>query len=190
MQEKLVYNVGMKRFACMMGMLLLPLQAQALSICECKDRSFEHEQRHAFAIFVGTVDKIKRELNPDKIRVEFNVHKSWKGVRHKEVEVLTAGTDLLSLAREGITCGYKFTEGQTYLVYSYRKSNTRGPSWVGSCGRTKLYFDAQADLERLGEPEQTFAPIDIQPRPQSLGPTKLPEATPLPEASPSMPGGQ
>lgn len=132
--------------------------AHALQYCQCNDEPelpYDALNR-AFAVFTGEVISIYREFNPDRTRVKFRVEQSWKGARRSTISVFTSGTDAVALFREGITCGYRFTVGERYLVYSFRKRNQTGLSYVSDCSRTRRLSEAGEDLAVLGLPEWDF----------------------------------
>jgi hypothetical protein len=79
-------------------------------------------------------------LIPRAVRVEFDTVVSFRGSQPSNVSVLTAGS--------GAACGYTFKEGQRYLVYASR--NTQTPELVtGICSRTRSLAEAADDLQFL-----------------------------------------
>lgn len=145
------------RYFLLTLILLLPIDAGAFEICKCKEgETLAEKQDRAFAIFTGTVKEVRREINPDRHKIKFKVHDSWRGAKHKTISVYTSGTDAVSLVREGLTCGYKFKRGETYLVYSYRQRHRNGPSSVSHCSGTKKVDKAKYDLKTLGDPMLSF----------------------------------
>lgn len=137
--------------------ILFPLSASAITVCECgAKKSVEEERIRAFGIFTGTVKNVEPQMDGKTFKTDFVVHKSWKGVTHPSVSVFTEGNSPESFTLSGISCGYGFVEGQTYLVYSYRGHNNNGLSYVSSCGGTKLIGEAGADLQALGEAVYSF----------------------------------
>lgn len=166
--------------------------------CECgRPEEFDRMVVRSFAIFTGRVARVVRELDPDRQRVEFTVYQSWKGVRYPAVTVYTAGTDLVALAREGLTCGYRFRVGEEYLIFSFRDGDNRGPSHVSRCGGIYPIDQAGPVLNYLGDPQQAFTSMDvIRHKAQLDNPSTVreanqkteaqtaPNATPLPDTSP------
>jgi len=171
-------------FLIIIALFMLPSDSQAFEWCRCKNppETVEEKQRRAFGIFVGKVDRIVREINPDRQRVEFDVLHSWKGVRNDEVSVYNSGKDFVALVREGITCGYRFKQGETYLVYSYQHKKTQGPTYTSKCGGTKLYGEAIKEVKQLGAPIHSFGKKHfVKNNPARK--TPLLKSTPLPDAS-------
>jgi hypothetical protein len=80
---------------------------------------------------------------PFNATATLRVSEVWKGPEQGTLEVQT---------RDPAFCGYRFKEGQEYLVYS-----EGGPGYpadrlvVKNCGRTRLLSKAGADLEVLGD---------------------------------------
>lgn len=149
----------MRHFCLFIILVLLgfPPATQAFSLCKCtKKFSVEEDFQRSFGVFTGTVTRIVRKLNPDVYQVRFNVHESWKGVTHPTVSVFTEGLDIYTLGTTGITCGYNFKPDETYLVFSFRQKNRRGPAFVSACSHTIPLSQAENILKTLGEPNQRF----------------------------------
>ncbi len=72
--------------------------------------------------------------------IEFQVSAVWKGDVPETMFVATV--------RDGAACGFNFTEGQEYVVYS--RSDASPPD-VNLCSRTRLADHAQEDFAALGE---------------------------------------
>jgi hypothetical protein len=119
----------------------------------------------AHAVFSGTVTQI----NPggsllaqwyDTVRqwlglpitagaqsVVVQVTQSWKGVQSTPIRVQTDGSSAM--------CGFPFTVGQQYVIYSYSGG---GPLSASSCSRTAELSHATADLAYL----QTLPTLTVQ----------------------------
>jgi hypothetical protein len=69
--------------------------------------------------------------------VSFRVSEVWKGPERETLEVNTPS--------QGSACGFRFSEGQKYLVYAEGKRLS-----VDSCGETTPLSEASADLQALG----------------------------------------
>ena len=82
----------------------------------------------------------------DPTTVRFEVDSVWKGPVDETISLETA--------RSGASCGYTFTEGLEYLVYS------RDGETVNLCSRTKPLFDAAEDMAALGEGRTTAPSSD------------------------------
>jgi hypothetical protein len=112
------------------------LIGQAAYTYRCiKPGSPRQELEKATAVFIGKVTKINDDSSA-RIN-EFEVEKIWKGTSTKRIIVRT-GKHLY---------GYRFTEGEKYLVYAYGK----GELETSRCGRTKSVESASLDLKELGE---------------------------------------
>jgi hypothetical protein len=104
------------------------------------------------AVFAGTVHHIT-ELRDDEtplqpgetrlpraIRVGFSGVVGYRGIATAVATVLTAGSEP--------ACGYRFKQGERYLVYATRSDDGSG-FVTGICSRTRLVADAGEDLDFL-----------------------------------------
>ena len=158
--------------------------ANAFDVCSCPDAkpTVEESLKRSISVFTGTVKEIKRNYNPDYIKYVFEVTDSWKGVNNKEISIKSDAVDAVSLIRQGVTCGYDFKKNQSYLVYSNRRKNMKGPAYASQCSRTKPIIEARQDLEELGNPVKSYErKKKKKPVHQRLIPTPLPEIIPLPK---------
>ncbi len=132
----------------LMGLFLAPKPAHA---CLCAPSGSPAEAlERADTVFAGKVTSIKfkgtspyRLSTADPVEVEFRVSRVWKGPLRETTAVETENS--------GISCGYQFKKGQTYIVYA-----TDG--YTGMCSRTAPAWRAFADLMALGpgrQPEVT-----------------------------------
>ena len=89
----------------------------------------------------------------DPVVVEFDVRTIWKGYDYQ--------TFYLTTGRSDASCGFRFVEGEEYLVY------TRNAVTVNICSRTSSLSEAENDLEALGEGQSptpgTVGPIPTVP---------------------------
>ena len=125
----------MKKLLVIVGMMLAAkLAAQA---CDCVSPPVDMAFEKAAAVFVGTVQEVKREEQSAVKIVTLTVEQAWKGLAagQKTVTVQTASS--------GKACGYEFQEKVGYLVYAYGESKSLR---TGACSRTKLLADAEEDL--------------------------------------------
>lgn len=129
----------------LLGLLFfLPAEAHACS-CVPPPPPQEALEKHS-AVFSGKVIKIKmpeeKEImsSADPVHVLFNVKEVWKGEIEKQVGVSTA----MSTA----SCGFHFESGGEYIVYA---SGEMDALKVSLCSRTALLFDAEEDLQSLGD---------------------------------------
>ncbi|MEX0716216.1 MAG: hypothetical protein WD066_06510 [Planctomycetaceae bacterium] len=101
--------------------------------------------KNASAVFVGKVTAREREGAVNA--VTFEVSKSWKGPRGKTIKLLTPTS--------GAFDGYRFRDGETYLVYCLPRredADESAPLWTNGKTRTCPLSEADADIEELGEP--------------------------------------
>lgn len=92
------------------------------------------------AIFDGVVVKVT-PINPggfSQRSVRFSVENAYRGVKGKEVTVVTGDG--------GSDCGYTFTEGKRYLVYAYGSSEQLETNY---CTRTRPIEYADEDLQYI-----------------------------------------
>jgi hypothetical protein len=83
--------------------------------------------------------------------VVFKVTTSWKGITDTFVTVRAPS--------HSAGCGYTFTSGQSYLVYSH---NWRGKPWTNHCTRTTEFNHATEDLHYLQTvPALVIAPLGL-----------------------------
>ncbi len=99
----------------------------------------------ASAVFAGKVIDIDVPTgimisSSDPVKVTFEVSKIWKGFDYKTLVATTA--------RSGASCGFFFKQGEEYIVYARGKESELS---ISLCSRTKLFANAQEDLEELGE---------------------------------------
>jgi hypothetical protein len=138
--------------------------ASAFEYCECAREwtPLEAWERSA-AVFSGKVTAI-RDYGEKKVRVTFEVDRSWKGPAEHEMSVYTARDDAYGFLKYGISCGVDFAEGQDYLVYAHTEKLS--PLQVDKCLRTRPLGDAAADIQALGPAYVSFAngqPVYAQP---------------------------
>lgn len=98
------------------------------------------------AVFTGTVLKIVEGDGYFNTQVKIKVINVWKGKLSKQITILTGNDDGF--------CRYHFEVGETYLVYAHMgvmgdSSERRLETTI--CTRTRLFSDAEADIEILGK---------------------------------------
>jgi hypothetical protein len=106
----------------------------------------------ATAVFEGRVDSVSAE---DLVAVRFSVTRAFKGVESETIQIRTR--------ENSAACGYRFVEGQTYLVYAYGEE---GDLRVGLCSRTRLVEEAAEDVTELGAgvtPVDPNGPPEFEP---------------------------
>ena len=115
--------------------------------CTCALVSTERQIKMSDAVFSGEVVSIEpgeraTDVSPPSLgRVTFEVEESWKGTLEESVDVYGHGP--------GASCGIKFDEGKSYLVYA-RRSGGGGSLQTGLCDSTKPLEQADDDLQLLG----------------------------------------
>jgi hypothetical protein len=130
---------------------LVALLPDCASACSCvppppgqsEQEKVRRELADSSAVVAGEVVDLKRGFLTTK--VSFRVSEVWKGPERETLELNTPS--------QGGACGYRFSEGQEYLVYAWGKKM----EVYGACGRTGPLSKAGADLAVLGngkEPEE------------------------------------
>jgi hypothetical protein len=159
----------MKKLLAVVGMMLAAnLTAQA---CDCVSPPVDKAFEKAAAVFVGTVQQVKREEQSAINIVTLTVEQAWKGIAadQKTVTVQTASS--------GKACGYEFQEKVSYLVYAYGEGKSLR---TGECSRTKPLANAEEDLVFLTGDAATAKKIRS---------TAVPPPAPAPQApTPAPPG--
>ena len=133
--------------------LVVFLSTGEASACSCvKYDAFAAEhvrkaKRDSDAVFAGKVQNIVEKQGYGWVSVEFEVLGVWKGRLNKKVTVVT-GDNIEN-------CGFKFRQGETYLVY-VRNGSIYSPNALSTdiCTRTALLSDAKADIPHLGKRTQ------------------------------------
>ncbi|MCY3783332.1 MAG: hypothetical protein OXG79_06065 [Chloroflexi bacterium] len=109
------------------------------------------------AVFAGRVISVHHSYDPDarsvgpddRSTVGFEVSTVWKGAVHQTMTITTPPT--------GGSCGYRFVEGESYVVYAYDSPYGDGGYTAGICSRTALLAQAQADIDELGDGDAPLA---------------------------------
>lgn len=138
--------MSLRLFILAAALLLLPCFAARAPACQCRERRPPCSQyAEADAVFVGSVadvTPVDRELAVVKAsnikRVGFKVGRAFRGVEGARAELIDWGT----------SCDIGFDDGETYLVYAYRNSET-GALSTNYCTRTAELSKASADLAYL-----------------------------------------
>ena len=149
------YQRQLMRLARLMIALTMLTLVSARDGLACECASSGPPGQNAFqadAVFAGTVRKITPALEDGIalppgdtrisriLRVEFDAVLPFRGIQPSNVSVLTDTS--------GSTCGYRFKQGERYLVYATR--NVRGTGLVtGICSRTRPPSEAAEDLQFL-----------------------------------------
>ena len=128
------------------GILFIPETSYA---CNCDlprtDRSLKQQvieaRKRSEAVFTGTVLEISKRPGDLYITVKFKVEEVWRGPRGAETSVFTG--------IGGGDCGYKFEIGEKYLVYAYKRDDSKLETNI--CQRTAPLAEAGPDLKVLGK---------------------------------------
>ena len=94
----------------------------------------------AAAVFVGTVQQVKRAEQLNVKFVTLQVEQAWKGAVTKRVTVQTC--------IDGACCGYGFQEKESYLVYAHGAGKSLS---VSLCSRTRPLAQADDDIAALNK---------------------------------------
>ncbi|GGG00620.1 hypothetical protein GCM10010912_51840 [Paenibacillus albidus] len=131
----------------LMATALLTVRPEVTYACSCvvPGAPLEELERSA-AVFSGEVVSVEAkpsvvQSSGDPVTVTFNVQTIWKGEVGSTVTVTTA--------MSSASCGFEFTEGESYLVYSHKGEGSDGLK-VSLCSRTTLLSGAAEDKEALG----------------------------------------
>lgn len=122
--------------------LLIFTQSSYACSCELQQSNSSLEQqvkaakKKSKAVFSGEVLEINESPDKDFLLVSIRVRSIWKGVKGKEIVVVTG--------KGKGDCGYPFQVGKNYLVYAYKTSNRQLATNI--CQRTALLSDANKDI--------------------------------------------
>ena len=126
--------------------------------CSCVQPGSPSEELEKFdAVFAGRVISVHYSYDPgarsvgpdDRSTIGFEVSTVWKGAVYESTTITTPPT--------GGSCGYRFVEGESYVVYAYDSPFGDGGYTAGICSRTALLDEAQADIDELGDGDSPLA---------------------------------
>ena len=134
----------------MIAASLFIISAESAQACSCMRATPEQHFESANAVFSGRVVNVitprrntqRPQFSFPQKRVMFEVSDVWKGQERRRLMVMTSDSSA--------SCGFNFTEGESYLVYASRSDNRLTTSL---CSGTKLLSQAQEDLRMLEDPE-------------------------------------
>lgn len=124
--------------------LLLPESAKACSCAEITD--IGEAKNNSDAVFDGTVIgkkgalKLFNRSSADPVEWTFKVNEVWKGK--------VAPTITVQSAEASASCGFKFQDGQRYIVYAHQTGDSLD---VSLCSRTAQHSAAGQDIAELGQ---------------------------------------
>ena len=136
-----------KSFPILSALLIIPIfvllgSATAYG-CTCENKpALDESYNKASLIFVGQVKaKAHHPLREDKIEFRFAVTRKIKGF-----EEVNGNTVFVYTPRDHEYCGYKFQEGQDYLVYA---DGTPANFNTTACTRTDVLDKSLLDVQKL-----------------------------------------
>ncbi|MEH6891986.1 cobalamin biosynthesis protein CbiN [Bacillus sp. JJ864] len=105
--------------------------------CECKGSTVEESFGKHDAIFEGKVLKIEEDSEKGQA-ILFEVKTNWKGADTSQIMIYT------NLG----SCMFRFTKGESYLVFSSKRGTT-GQLYTSDCSGTKQLQRAENDVSVL-----------------------------------------
>lgn len=147
-----------KAFAfTVLSLFLIGSFPSGTSACSCAELPTPAEElERSDAVFSGKVLEIKEEKLKGYLikKVLFEVKNTWKGVDESQV-IITTG-------QGGGDCGFRFIEGQEYLVYANESDMYEAKSLTTViCDRTNRLNALQSDLEFLSAGEAPTKKVDL-----------------------------
>ncbi len=144
---------GLVGATVLVGVLWLLWTPGPVYACSCVGPGLPSEEMESSdAVFAGRVFLAENYYDPLRGRfvtssnhatIGFEVSAVWKGTVHENMYIITGSDEA--------ACGFKFVEGEEYIVYAYGSHyDDRGYS-TGICTRTALLGHAQRDLNDLGQ---------------------------------------
>lgn len=126
----------------MAGFVSLP--SNKVFACSCVGGDTKEKLDRSYAVFVGKVmDKggTKRFQHGPLREYTFDVDRVWKGVETSPIKIFSydGGEE---------SCGFKFEEKQSYLVFSYQDKD--GSLHTNLCTGNMLFSKAGGEIEKLG----------------------------------------
>ena len=147
-----VASVNVLSLALVISVLWFLGNPDQVHACKCAVPGSPSEEFGKFsAVFAGKVISIHHsfDLNAatvspeDRTTVGFLVSTVWKGTIYEDMYITTPPT--------GGSCGFSFTKGEEYIVYTYDSAHADGSSYtVSMCSRTALLGQTQVDIDALG----------------------------------------
>lgn len=126
---------------------LCNINTAIVSACSCASPfpSPQESLKKSTVVFAGKVTGMDIPngiviSTADPVLVTFDVSEIWKGPDYKTLVVTTA--------RDGVSCGYSFEQGEEYIVYAYGEEDKLS---TNICSRTELIANAKEDLQGLGK---------------------------------------
>ena len=125
------------------------LSPQSVHACSCATpKTAPDELKESDAVFSGEVRDVSSrggENSSGMNVVTFSVDRIWKGNVTKTQKIYTAASSA--------SCGYNFSKGELYLVYTTQSNGSE--LHTGLCSRT-ANLDATDDIETLGDAKKVL----------------------------------
>lgn len=115
--------------------------------CSCAYSDAKEKLENYSAVFEGKVVNIgdAKSFSPySQVRgYTFAVERAWKGIKDKHVTIFSfdGGSE---------SCGYQFSQNQTYIVYAMKDKNKDNMLQTSLCSNNLLISEAEEDLKLLG----------------------------------------
>jgi hypothetical protein len=138
-------KIAISFFALFFILTGLNLSNQEVYACSCAESNSAQKLERSDAVFLGRVMDVGGTRNREigKVReYTFTVDKAWKGQ-------LTKTTTIFSNDGAGASCGFKFKNNESYLVYSFKGAN--GELETNLCTGNLEYQKAKSELSSLGQ---------------------------------------
>lgn len=124
--------------------------------CSCMPpEQVDREFHKATAVFEGRATDINQGFvlwrSPTNTRISFEVANVWKGPANRTITVHSSPSSA--------SCGYEFTIGEDYLVYTNGEQQLN----VSLCGLTKPLANAQGDISELNAIVTPISDLAEQP---------------------------
>lgn len=154
------------------AILITVVQPRCVWACDCDAPPIADARNGAVAIFAGEVTAVvpsAQEISSaTSVAVTFAVSRVWKGAAQPTITITTA--------RWEPSCGYKFQEGQEYLVYARAVDAAllvpKQPANIvlrtKQCSRTQPLAEAAKDLAALGDGQAPTGSTTETPQPSVL----------------------
>ncbi|MFD2615000.1 hypothetical protein [Paenibacillus gansuensis] len=128
--------------------------------CSCAELEPKEAFEKAESVFTGRVlsSKQQRIQNGVMGAIEnrdvnlLEVQETWKGVNQSQVIVYDNGHEA--------SCGFHFSVGSTYLVYTYKGKD--GERYTSFCSRTNEVSKAGEDLKFLGQGKPAEKEVNLE----------------------------
>jgi hypothetical protein len=138
-------KIAVSFFAFFLILTGLNLSNQEVYACSCVASNSAEKLARSDAVFLGRVIDVGGTRNREigKVReYTFTVDQAWKGQ-------LTKTTTIFSNDGAGASCGFKFKNNESYLVYSFKGDS--GDLETNLCTGNLEYQQAKSELSSLGQ---------------------------------------